>query len=119
MFNLLGRFNLVGGAENVLPEEIKKEQDEGKKIVILDVREPWEYQTARVEGSVLIPLGQLEKRKDELDPTAEIATLCHKGVRSYQAMMILKSLGFKNIRNISGGIDAWSVRVDPAVPRYR
>jgi len=119
MFNFLGRFAIFGGGNNVSPEEIKKKMVEGHKIVILDVREPWEYQTAKIEGAILMPLGQLEKRKDELNKEAEIICQCHKGVRSFKAMKYLQSCGFKNVKNMAGGIEAWSLKVDPSVPRYR
>ena len=119
MFDFQGRFSALGGNDNLSAEDIKKKIDSGEPMVILDVREPWEYQTARIEGSVLIPLGQLEKRKDELDEDAEIVCLCHMGVRSFRAMKYLQSCGFKNVKNLAGGIDAWSVKVDPKVPRYR
>jgi adenylyltransferase/sulfurtransferase len=119
MFDFQGRFSALGGADNLSAEEIKREMESGNPIVILDVREPWEYQTAKIEGSILIPLGQLEKRKEELNPDAKIVCLCHMGVRSFKAMKYLQSCGFKHVRNLAGGIDAWSIKVDPSVPRYR
>ena len=119
MFNFQGRFASLGGSDNLTPEEIKKRMDEGHKLVIVDVREPWEYQISKIEGATLIPLGQLEKRKDELDPEAEIVCQCHHGVRSFKAMKYLQACGFKNVKNMAGGIDAWSAQVDTGVPRYR
>ena len=119
MFDFQGRFSALGGSDNLSPEEIKKRIDEGHKIVILDVREPWEYQISKIEGAVLIPLGQLEKGKEELDQEAEIVCQCHHGVRSFKAMKYLQASGFKNVKNMAGGIDAWSAQVDPKVPRYR
>ncbi|MBI1822863.1 MAG: rhodanese [Nitrospirae bacterium] len=119
MFDFQGRFAALGGEDNLSAEEIKKMIADGNSLTILDVREPWEYQTAKIEGSVLIPLGQLEKRKDELDPEMKIVCLCHMGVRSFKAMKYLQSCGFKNVKNMAGGIEAWSLKVDPAVPRYR
>ena len=119
MFNFQGRFSALGGSDNLSAQEIKKKQDDGNALIILDVREPWEFQKARIEGSVLIPLGQLEKRKEELNQEAEIVCLCHMGVRSFKAMKYLQSSGFKNVKNMAGGIEAWSLNVDPSVPRYR
>ena len=119
MFDFQGRFSALGGRDNLSAQEIKEKLDQGKELLILDVREPWEYQTARIEGSLLIPLGQLEKRKEELDTEAEIVCLCHMGVRSYRAMKYLQASGFKNVKNLAGGIEAWSLKVDPSVPRYR
>jgi len=119
MFNFQGRFAALGGNDNLSAEEIKKKLDEGNKITLLDVREEWEYKTAKIEGSVLIPLGQLERRKEELSHDSEIVCICHMGVRSFKAMKYLQSCGFKNVKNMAGGIEAWSMKVDPNVPRYR
>lgn len=119
MFNFQGRFATLGGNDNLSAEEIKKKLNDGNAFIILDVREPWEYQAAKIEGSLLIPLGQLEKRKEELNQESEIVCLCHMGVRSFKAMKYLQSCGFKNVKNMAGGIEAWSLKVDPSVPRYR
>jgi rhodanese-related sulfurtransferase len=119
MFNFQGRFSALGGTDNLSAQEIKKKLDEGNSLIILDVREHWEFQVAKIAGSVLIPLGQLEKRKEELDQEAEIVCLCHMGVRSFKAMKFLQSCGFKNVKNMAGGIEAWSLNVDPSIPRYR
>lgn len=85
--------------------------------VLLDVREPWEAQLAQIEGSTLIPLGQLRERLGELDPAVPIVAYCHHGVRSEQARTILESGGF-DVRHLAGGIDAWSRDVDPSLARY-
>jgi len=87
-------------------------------LVLLDVREPHEYEIARIDGARLIPLSELPGRLRELDGRAEIVTHCHHGVRSLQALALLKGAGFANVRSLQGGIDAWSVGVDPEVPRY-
>ncbi|MBD3618302.1 MAG: sulfurtransferase [Chromatiales bacterium] len=86
--------------------------------LLLDVREPWEFELARIEGSQLLPLGQVPVRLDELDPARETVVICHHGVRSMQAAFFLQSRGFKNVINLAGGIDAWSREVDPKVPVY-
>jgi len=98
--------------------QLKKELDRGKKIVIVDVREPHEYEIARIEGSKLIPLGELPERVNELDSADEIVMQCHTGGRSARATEFLRSIGYKKVRNLDGGIEAWSVEVDPSVPRY-
>jgi adenylyltransferase/sulfurtransferase len=85
---------------------------------VLDVREPHEYEIARIEGARLIPLSELPGRLRELDGRAEIVAHCHHGIRSLQAREILKGAGFANVRSLSGGIDAWAREVDPNVPRY-
>ncbi|MDR6215644.1 rhodanese-like domain-containing protein [Paracidovorax wautersii] len=95
---------------------------EGSRPVVLDVREPWELQTASVspEGFELaaIPMGQLPERLAELDPARPIACLCHHGMRSLRVAQFLEHHGYEQIANITGGIDAWSHERDPAVPRY-
>lgn len=96
---------------------------EGSAPLVLDVREPWELQTASVSPAegfefVAIPMGQLPERLAELDPTRPIACLCHHGMRSLRVANFLEHHGFEQIANITGGIDAWSQERDPAVPRY-
>ncbi len=88
-------------------------------FVLLDVREPWEYQTAHVEGSVLMPMGDIPSRAfQELDPEAHIVAICHSGIRSMNVAVWLRNQGFENSQSLQGGIDAWSTMVDPKVPRY-
>ncbi|HDP88548.1 MAG TPA: sulfurtransferase, partial [Thioalkalivibrio sp.] len=84
----------------------------------LDVREPWEFELARIDGSELLPLGQLPARLDELDSSRETVVICHHGVRSMQAAFFLQARGFKTVINLAGGIDAWSREVDPTIPVY-
>ena len=98
--------------------ELKDRLDKGDKLFILDVREPHEYSMAKIEGSVLIPLGTLPNSLDQLNTDDEIVALCHKGMRSADAMGFLLQQGFSNVKNIVGGIDAWSVEIDGSVPRY-
>jgi adenylyltransferase/sulfurtransferase len=85
---------------------------------LIDVREPNEHAYARIEGARLIPLRTLPLRSAELDRDAELVVYCHHGMRSAQAVAFLRSQGFSHARNLVGGIDRWSVDVDPAVPRY-
>lgn len=86
--------------------------------LLLDVREPWEAEIAALPGSTLIPLGELGDRVGELDPAASVVVYCHLGVRSEYAARQLAGVGFEHVRNLAGGIDAWSRTVDPAVARY-
>jgi adenylyltransferase/sulfurtransferase len=86
--------------------------------VLLDVRERPEASYATLPGSVLIPLGELPDRVGELDPTAPVVVYCHHGVRSARALEVLENAGFTRARHLTGGIDAWSAKVDPDVPRY-
>lgn len=99
---------------NTLKEWVEKK----KKFVLVDVREPNEYDICRIPGSKLIPLGDIVKRANELDSVDEIVMHCHFGGRSAKATEILQGLGFKRVKNLAGGIDAWSTEIDPSVPRY-
>jgi molybdopterin/thiamine biosynthesis adenylyltransferase/rhodanese-related sulfurtransferase len=98
--------------------ELKSKMDHNEALVLIDVREPYEYEIARIDGSRLIPLGQLETQLNELPRTGALVLQCHSGARSEHAVRILQEAGFENAVNLEGGIDAWSVEVDPAVPRY-
>lgn len=98
--------------------ELKDRMDKGDSIFLLDVREPHEYSLAKIEGSVLIPLGTIPQSLDKLDPQTEIVAYCHKGMRSADAVGFLVQQGFPNVKNLIGGIEAWSIEIDPSVPRY-
>jgi len=87
-------------------------------VQVLDVRERWEYDLARLPGAVLIPLGELADRVAELDPARPLAAYCHHGGRSMQALRFLHAAGFKELAHLAGGIEAYS-QLDPSVPRYR
>ena len=86
--------------------------------VLLDVREPWEYQTARLENSKHIPLRDVPARFGELPAGAEVVVICHHGGRSMQAAMFLEKQGYARTYNLAGGVDAWARQVDPAMPVY-
>ena len=92
--------------------------DEGDAITLIDVREPYEYEVARIPGAQLIPLGELETRAAELPRTGTLVLQCHTGMRSEHAVRLLQEAGFENACNLEGGIEAWSVEIDPSVPRY-
>lgn len=100
--------------------ELLKAAREGERsdFVLLDVREHVEYQTAQVEGSVFIPMGEIPSRLQELDPDAHIVTMCHAGIRSMNVAVWLRDQGFDRVQSMRGGIDAWSRTVDAAIPRY-
>jgi molybdopterin/thiamine biosynthesis adenylyltransferase/rhodanese-related sulfurtransferase len=105
------------GANDISPEELKRRLDAGEDLFVLDVREPNEYQIANLGGH-LIPLGDLPKRVNELDSSREIVAHCKMGGRSAKAVDFLRQAGFKKVRNLAGGINAWSEKVDPKVPKY-
>ncbi|MGH7255525.1 MAG: rhodanese-like domain-containing protein, partial [Nitrospirales bacterium] len=89
--------------------ELKSRLDKGDNIILVDVREPWEHSMAKIEGAILIPLGTLPQHLNKLDPTSEIVAYCHRGMRSADAVAFLAQQGFANVKNLVGGIDAWSV----------
>jgi molybdopterin/thiamine biosynthesis adenylyltransferase/rhodanese-related sulfurtransferase len=101
----------------ITPEELKTKLDNKEDVFILDVREPHEYEICNLDG-YLIPLGELPNRMNELDSSRDIVVHCHIGSRSQRAVEFLREAGFKKIKNLVGGIEAWSERIDPSVPRY-
>jgi sulfur-carrier protein adenylyltransferase/sulfurtransferase len=110
-----------GGSTSVAAIEVEELRDRlgaGESIRLIDVREPFEASIARIEGGELIPLGDLPARIEDLDRTSEYVVYCHTGVRSGYAVALMRKAGFKKVRNLTGGIDAWSVQVDPSVARY-
>lgn len=100
------------------PAELASHLQAGNTPVLLDVREPWEWDVCRLPGALLIPLGDLPARLAELNKEAETVVICHHGVRSYHAARYLESAGFGDVVNLSGGVAAWADEVDPAMPRY-
>lgn len=100
------------------PTELKSRLDKGEKLVLLDVREQWEYDLAKLNGSMLIPLGTLPQSLNKLDRDSEIICICHHGMRSADATNFLLQQGFQKVKNLVGGIDAWSAQVDRTVQRY-
>jgi sulfur-carrier protein adenylyltransferase/sulfurtransferase len=103
----------------IVVEQLKDElADKGDELVLVDVREPHEWEIAHIEGAQLIPLGQLPDRINELDGHAEIVTYCHKGSRSMKALEILRGAGHSRVRSLAGGIDAWAARIEPGMARY-
>ncbi len=103
---------------SVTVEELKRLRDENKKHLLLDVREPDEHETARIDGAKLIPMGEVPKRLAEIPKDCDVIVHCHHGGRSARVVGFLHGQGYKNAKNLDGGIDAWSERVDPSVPRY-
>jgi|SRR5579871_5946754 len=103
----------------ITPEEVKARLDAKQSFTLLDVREPWEFETARIESAKLMPMGEVPSRAhQELDPEADVVVVCHHGVRSMNVTVWLRQQGFEKAQSLRGGIDAWSRRVDPSVPTY-
>jgi len=93
--------------------------DSGReRPLLLDVREPWEYEKARIAGAQLVPMRDVPKRLNEIDQDKEVVAICHHGGRSAQVAMFLEKAGYAKVHNLVGGVDAWSRTVDPTVPLY-
>jgi rhodanese-related sulfurtransferase len=99
---------------------VKQMLDGGDKFVLLDCREPNEVATARISGSTHIPMREIPARLRELEPHKDglIVVHCHHGGRSLRVTQFLRQQGFAQVQNLAGGIDAWSLQIDPSVPRY-
>ena len=97
---------------------MKAALDRGDRLVILDVREPQEWQIARIDGAVLIPLGEVPQRYGEIDQNQLVVCQCRSGIRSAKAAAFLRSVGFERVVNLTGGILRWSDEVDPSQPKY-
>ena len=89
------------------------------KARLIDVREPWEFETAHIEDSLLMPMGDVPARAhQELDPDEHLVVMCHHGMRSMNVAVWLRNQGFEQAQSLMGGIDVWSAEIDPTVPRY-
>ena len=105
--------------DQITASALKARLDAGERIQVIDVRQPNEYAYAKIEGSRLIPLGEILSRIDELDPAAEAVVYCHMGGRSARAIQALEQYGYSGkLYNLAGGINAWSDEVDPSIPKY-
>jgi rhodanese-related sulfurtransferase len=102
----------------ITPAAVKARLDSGKKLVLIDVREPWEHQLCRIEGATLIPLGTLAASLQTLPDVDELVCYCHHGMRSLDAATWLRFQGIEKAKSLAGGIERWSVEIDPNVPRY-
>jgi rhodanese-related sulfurtransferase len=103
----------------VTVEEVKAKLDAKDAFTLLDVREPWEIETANIAGAKLMPMGDVPSRAhQELDPEDHVIVICHHGVRSMNVTAWLRQQGFEKAQSMRGGIDAWSRLVDPKVPVY-
>jgi len=101
------------------PTELKRMLDAGAPVMLVDVRQPEEHAYCALPGSVLIPLGELPARTAEVNPGgALVVVYCHHGIRSLSGAALLRAAGLPDVASLSGGIDAWSALIDPAVPRY-
>lgn len=108
----------MGAHEDISPVELRQRLDAGDPLLVLDVREPAEWQIARIEGARHLPMGRVQAEAASLDPDAETVVYCHHGARSASVAGWLRRSGFTNVHNLAGGIDRWSIDVDPSVARY-
>ncbi|CAN5586827.1 hypothetical protein BH20ACI4_BH20ACI4_17980 [soil metagenome] len=105
--------------QEITVTELKQKMDNGEDIELIDVRQPDEYAFAKIEGAKLIPLGEIMKRMDEIDDTKEVIVQCKSGGRSGRAIEAMQRAGFKGeLKNLKGGITAWSNEVDSSIPKY-
>jgi rhodanese-related sulfurtransferase len=105
--------------QNFSPSQLQQYlADKDEPPLLLDVREPWEFERCHIEGSELVPMRELAAKLPELDPQREIVVICHHGIRSRHVGMQLEHLGFTNIINLAGGVDAWARDVDPEMAVY-
>jgi adenylyltransferase/sulfurtransferase len=102
----------------ISPRDLKARLDRNEAPVLLDVRQDWETRLCRLPNAVHIPIEELELRVEELSAQDEIVVYCHQGVRSAAVAEYLRSLGFANVRNLTGGLDSWARTVDPSMRRY-
>ena len=103
----------------ITPEALKALRDSGNDVTVLDVREPWEYEAAKIAGSKRIAMADIPARfTQELDPDHHIVVVCHHGVRSMNVTAWLRQQGFEKVQSLQGGIDRWARQIDPAVPLY-
>ena len=104
--------------QEITPKELHERQTRNEELMLLDVREPWERQTARIEPSRHIPMADIPSSLWELDPEKHIVVYCHHGIRSLTVVDWLRRNGYERTQSMSGGIERWSVQIDSNVPRY-
>jgi len=102
----------------ITPADVKERLQQGEKLVLIDVREPWEYALCRIEGAKHVPLGTLAASLEALPDVDEVICYCHHGMRSLDAAAWLRFQGIERAKSLAGGIERWSIEIDPKVPRY-
>ena len=100
------------------PKQLKQHLNSGAAPLLLDVREPWEFDYCHIEGSELVPMGQIQTVIEELDPEEETVVICHHGIRSRQVAYYLEHMGFTDVINLDGGVEQWAQDVEPTMKRY-
>jgi adenylyltransferase/sulfurtransferase len=102
----------------ISPRELKERLGRGENILLVDVREPHEYAICQIEGAKLIPMGSVPANLQKLDTDEDVVCYCHHGMRSLEVANWLRAQGIKSAKSMAGGIDRWSIEIDPTVPRY-
>jgi len=102
----------------ITPADTKRRLDRGERLLLLDVREPWEFEICRLEGAKLIPMGSIPANLQALDTDDEVICYCHHGMRSLDVAVWLRGQGVARAKSLAGGIERWSLEIDPRVPRY-
>jgi adenylyltransferase/sulfurtransferase len=98
--------------------EVKERLDRGEKLLLVDVRERHEFELCHIEGAVLIPMGSIPANLPRLDTDEDVICFCHHGIRSLDVAHWLRAQGVKSAKSMAGGIDRWSLEIDPSLPRY-
>jgi rhodanese-related sulfurtransferase len=104
--------------KNISPRELKEMLLKEEGIKLIDVREKWEHNIARIDGSELIPMDTFTDYYKKLDQNKKFVVFCHSGIRSYNVCQFMVQAGFKNVYNLDGGINAWSLQIDSTIPQY-
>jgi rhodanese-related sulfurtransferase len=102
----------------ITPADAKLRLDRGEKVLLVDVREPWEFEICRIEGAKPIPMGSIPANLQALDTGDEVICYCHHGMRSLDVVVWLRGQGVERAISLAGGIERWSLEIDPRVPRY-
>jgi rhodanese-related sulfurtransferase len=102
----------------ITPAEMKERLDRGENFLLVDVREPWEYELCRIDGARLIPMGSIPENLQALDVDEDVVCYCHHGMRSMDVAVWLRGQGVQRAKSLAGGIERWSLEIDPRVPRY-
>lgn len=103
---------------NIDPAALKERLDRGDSLLLLDIRETWEYELCQLKNSINIPMSIITEKISALDQTKETLVICHHGMRSRQVGQYLENVGFNDVINLDGGLDAWAKTVDPEMPQY-
>jgi adenylyltransferase/sulfurtransferase len=102
----------------ITPAEMKERFDRGENFLLVDVREPWEHDLCRIEGAKLIPMGSIPANLQALDVDEDVVCYCHHGMRSMDVAVWLRGQGVQRAKSLAGGIERWSLEIDPRIPRY-